>query len=411
MRAYILSSYGYVPEEQENWLYEMINEAGEVVASLEFHYSNGGIYASQDDQEPFFLGYITSSNFWLEGNFFAPCLEEQQYSIRASHVDAVAPDIFFEPTAFRPGTPAFAGIAPIKPYLPLNQVPSKFGGGEAEVATITVTVEDSIGCEKPMEDVTVTFDNTIVPESGGHKHFSSYTKKGTGEYLSGTPSEGVVIADPEYGITITGTTGDDGKFSADYKAGIFGVKERITAVTALGEYTSLAETELLIAVPGLIPLDTSGSTYRIVGSFKTSCDKTHNDSATERRSHYVRPYFRTKIGELNRDFHDATGEHLCLNDASLPYGGYFDDGEGGECHISHRAGTDIDVNRTCEGMDMDLTFTIVDEQGQSTKPIPKSEYLDLIASRLRLFKAKEDPLHYRLIDETEWIAGNEHSPE
>ncbi len=415
MRAVIASEYGYVPVDGENWIYELLSESGETISILEYYYSDGGLYATIDKANTYFLGYLGDpSQFWLIGSFYSRCLEEGLYTVKVSHSGATVPDTFFTPTAFKPGTPEFGDIAPIKPYLPTDQVASKFGGGEAEIATIAVTIHDSLGCGKPLKDITVTFSNTIVPESNGHKHFSSSSEIGTGKYLSGTPSDGVLIWDEKYAISITGKTGENGQFSAEYQAGIFGVNEKVKAIIEDpdDEFSTIeAETILAIRVPGLVPLDLSGDTYRVIGTFSSPCDLQHNDSHTARRSHYVRPYFRTTIQELNTRFHDDTGEHLCLNDASLQNGGFFDDGEttetrGGWCHRSHRAGIDIDVNRECTGINMNDTFSLVDEQGKQVKPIPKREYLDYLADKLHLFKAPEDPLHYRLVDEFELVAEN-----
>lgn len=97
-----------------------------------------------------------------------------------------------------------------------------------------------------------------------------------------------------------------------------------------------------------------------------------------------------------------TGRKLSLNDSSLKYGGVIDNKHGGgresDCHISHRRGNDIDLNKADSG-EVDMLEAILEVDGEQLnvdgEPYVIINFLTELAARAGGKRHDEEPIHYR----------------
>jgi len=355
--------------------------------------------------------------------------ENQRVRVSTYHNAGFMGADYYKPTLFPMGEPSLdLSRTEIHPHIPsFSQGPALSRNPEIdpEDTLLRVDVFDDIetlqgtNCGVPIENALVDVKATIVPESGGHLHFHKPNEAGTGDFLKSPGNEHPEeIKDtredsggdetPE--LSVTGRTGHNGAFYAKYQAGVYGVAENLDVTVTdpnNEEVEKFGRAELKIRVPGLVPLDETGDLYTLRGSFVTPCDIQHNDSSTLRRSHYVTSDMILFIHALAHVFKSVEGVKLSFNDASLEFGGFFDDGvkdRSERCHVTHRHGVDIDVNVTSS----DYT-QCPNEQGIGTLNCPSNsdselfvrhtqrEVLDYIATQFPgVYKMREGTVHYRL---------------
>jgi hypothetical protein len=351
------------------------------------------------------------------GAFHSECIDETLHRMRSSILAASGEDHIdsgFEPTSYYP---AVANIVsdrdrigvkrPADSLLPGYPIP-EFPGG---VATIMVNVQDSTGCEIPLEDAEVKLRSTIVAGSGGHVHFSGDETRGGGNFS--TLRDGSHTSDD--GTEIDGPTDEFGTFSALYVAGELGVEERIRAIASRQTETPSGvaeseelETRITTSFGGLVDFTdglweslgppSPGAGRRSPPHPEHGFDIAYGGSCPHQPpAVWVRPVVRTKIINLNEEYHAAYGSSLSFNDASLQLGGKIEDlGKGGRnarCHISHRAGIDIDINGRDRG-DVNI-WEAVDTNG-----VPRFESLRDLASQHDLYLVASGGIHFR------WIEGS-----
>ncbi len=300
-------------------------------------------------------------------------------------------DRSFRPISFRPEVYAGAG-GPIQPALPGDNFLSghPLASRPAGETDVKVLVIDQLGCGERLPDVEVMLANKVQPGSGGHYHIDSELP-GTGTYPdSGKPS-------------ITRTTGQQGTVQARYRAGKYGLMERIKVVATRSETLTRGRSsdslqgadrpELDIKVPGLTRVDPAANHFRYGNGCK------HRDAEGKGVGRYVDDDMVSKLIVLNGYYQQWTGNNLSFNDASLPYGGYFDNlNDGGVesgCHYSHRRGIDIDVNSWDWEVEYNLRTSSIKIKGIS---FPIREKLDGLAEKIDLIRIlEEDSIHYRII--------------
>lgn len=278
------------------------------------------------------------------------------YPFRPSEFPVGQPDLTLAQTSIHPAIPATSSTPAIA----------------AEQADITIEVLDGIvrpgggTCGVALADVPLTVASTIVPDTGSHKHFTDPGEHGTGKFIA----PGFVFPPQEVnddGTILTGTTNVAGRLSTVYGAGQFGLTEQILVTATDPNYGGTKSTEefLDIKVPGLVPMLSDGSQYVLAGTGRP-CDTPHNPTPFDpalRQSHYVTQSLFGRLIELTNRYFIGTadengqnGAMVSFNDASLRFGGVFDDGSGlqptsapapggNKCHDSHRYGIDVDVNR------------------------------------------------------------------
>lgn len=343
------------------------------------------------------------------------CLETGDYRTELFQNGVFKDSEPFRPSEFQPAEAEITlGIKRITPDVD--------NSGNGEVATIVIKLQDDIvrgdyagengnNCGQPIKDRSVTLTNTVQPLSGSHKHFHSLSEPGTGAYIEATPSWDRISPDA---TEIEAKSDVNGLVVARYQAGKYGVSETVTASvlnTATGQKLKKKET-LDIQVTGLVPLDTTGMSYELAGTYGTNCDIYHNDgpNGSKRKSHYVTPRMKVLIEWLNGRYYNEYGHHLSFNDGSLEYGGFFDAGgsdRNQKCHISHRSGKDIDVNKgekfkndktNCEDVTV-YSLNCLVETGDYGDRMPRWRLLDRIVDDIpNLQKIPEETLHYRHID-------------
>ena len=426
-RAIFSERLGYPPIEGEDWTFKIKdpNNNNQEISYITYYYENQCVYVKSNEWGPFKLTCVDPSRdsvFYFLGTFGVGCVPTQPYRFGFNHSSNTMPDITYNPTEFEPGEAVFNPVGTVTPYLPASHGNGNVAPEITEgTAVIRLTVYDNYGCGVTVPNAAVDLKNTIKPGSGSHAHFILDTEPGTGEYIESSPLWNIIDGK----IRITVNADEFGVVNAKYKADLYGVDETITAKThGIEPYSGGVRKEykatenLRIAVPSLIPLDTSGATYTLYGSMSPNTgDQQHNDGHSARRSHYVTPSTRANIQELN-DLYVAETllPDLCLNDASLRYGGYFDNGKGGravkgdsvsiennKAHDSHRRGIDIDVNVLGFGCPDNLNDPYIDLNGN---PVYKNgvlqkkrKILDEIATnKLDAFKAREASIHYRFFD-------------
>jgi len=261
----------------------------------------------------------------------------------------------FSPTRYKPVVTA---VYSKKSIVPQN---TGFTASAAET-DIIVDLHGVAGiegqCKAQLPDAIVKLSNTIVPDSGSHNHFTMDTEIGAGAYLPQSVND---VLNPDISGTldtvIEGKIDIYGLLYTKYKAGIYGLQENVT-VEARREKTELHNEiksepfsyKLDIKVPNLTPLATDKVDYKLLGSYKVSsiCDDTaHNNSSTDRRSHYLTSNALIGVTSTAKLYKTNTQGMLSFNDASLAFGGFFDKGtlnRDEACHVSHRKGIDIDIN-------------------------------------------------------------------
>lgn len=321
------------------------------------------------------------------------CSDPSNYEIRIEHMQGYQVDDFLLGD-FKIGDPRITGVSNIKPELVIQRPQSSSTLATApETFTAQVQILDSGGCGIPQENVDVTFTTSIVDSSGSHLH----TFEG-GDYGTGT-----FTGNDAYSYTMT--TGADGRAEATYTAGIFGITETLL-VEADGQdrgQTEKAE-DFDIKVNGFVEITPQNGLTLLGGN--STCDNTHNDSSVDRRSHYVTPSTLTQMHSLNHLIQThplLNGRTLCVNDASLEFGGFFDNGNGTReysrgslnyCHGGHRTGTGFDLNSGCgqdstvQGGIHNATVTI------NNAPMNIVDIYTDLANTLNGERVPEGPIHY-----------------
>lgn len=394
MQVIFSERYGFPPIEGDDWKVELFDfQSNESLGYVTYYYTGQCLYVDTGGgEDPTELYCIADPSydyvFYFVFTFYTQCLETESYYIRASNSGQTLPDTHFEPTPFQPKK----GL-----ILPgsLASVPPAISDVETgEIATVAVLVNDDLGCNMPVENAPIMVSNTIVKQSGSHLHFNTDDEIGTGQYVASIPPW---LSSTSNNTSISSQTDKDGLFTANYRVGKFGLKEKIS-IFVTNQITSeklLTEGELEIRIPGLVGLSQDGEMYRVLGSGKPGCDAGHNDKAHIRRSHYLLPEVMKEIESVAVEYNSRIDAKLSFNDASLEYGGFFDAGSRtSECHVSHRIGNDIDINKIDTNGNNIRTKTII---GANGAPELLLSILDDIfesnggASRI----VEETSIHYR----------------
>lgn len=389
-QAIFSENFGYPPVEGEDWTFELSDsETNQLLGYISYYYSGGCLYVDVDGSHRI-LGCLADPSgdysFHFIGTFATQCLETKAYHITASHAGVKAPNDNFEPTRFQPaqGEIVNGSLISIPPTLP---------GTNAATTTISVLVKDNLGCNVPLADIPISVKNTIVPQSGSHKHFSSDTEIGTGEYVVSLPPW---TSSSDNNTNIGAVTDQEGLFTANYQAGILGVKENVKVTVTNPDTAEKLETigKLEIKIPGLVPLE--GGLYIVKGSYTSSCDIQHNDGPTARRSNYLTPGTLVNVESIANDYNIRFGRRLSFNDASLEFGGFFDNGSRtNRCHKSHRVGIDIDLN----SVDQDGKNVRTDEIGVNGRSQPTLSFIKTMVEANEGCQIRENgeppPIHFR----------------
>lgn len=114
---------------------------------------------------------------------------------------------------------------------------------------------------------------------------------------------------------------------------------------------------------------------------------------------------KSRLVVLDAMYKAKFGHRLSFNDASLKFGGVIDNNTGSKekpkpggrdsiCHVSHRRGVDIDVNKTDEGK-LNVVEEIIEINGERYLI---EDYINDVAVRLGLKRIEEkSSIHFRHI--------------
>ncbi len=353
----------------------------------------------------------------LTVRFTTLCLQEHDYALGAVLADGIAPGSPwpFRPTRFEPNVDYVGYSDNISPQLPLdtllpdNPLPAREGG----TASIRVWINDNLGCNEPLQDVEVKLTNNMTPSSGegtldGHSHFSTNEPPG-GRYLAVSGHETLAEAKShtivydtgsteKYTVvdSVSGTTNTSGIFNARYKAGIYAGSEAIGVIAsrpAASAKEPLAfdfdERPLKIQVPGLINMPKNWGSYDGTSIYKFVFGGT---CAHDPEARYVTPTMYEKAVALATAYKVTYGTGLSYNDASLPFGGFFDKPTRDvKCHFSHRVGIDLDLNsHDLSGLDLHTGLRSYDGI-----LIKGEDAVEKLANLLGMTKVDEGPIHFR----------------
>lgn len=395
----------YAVDDGENWTwiwraiaFDAGSSAGFVMAQAQMTYNAAsGCFEGTTT----FCGFLGGLQFWLTNQ----CLDEGDYEIELLHNGASVGKVGFRPTRFVPRALTSGHRGNIEPVIP--------GIDPTNPDTdVFVVVEDDLFCFRRLQDVTVRFTNTIAPggpQGHGHDHFGP-AEPGTGNYACDSAFSCQVVDDGAFPMDtiVEGRTSSLGVFNASYAAREFGVSETIT-ISMTREPTPKDPSTVVgvderhtldIRHPGLFRVDAAGiSAIRNLG---TGCP--HDPGAEWMTGNSGR-----RLRGVTESYLDGTGRMLSLNDASLPFGGFFDNGNGGgrvsPCHVSHRVGVDIDLNRIDSGGKKircrkdEGPGCVADTETVNGTPVDLIDYVDDLFERKVGRRILEgNSIHYRFPD-------------
>ena len=397
-----------LPEDGETWVITFTNDdLGKVIERNTLTYDAASDCLVDEDGVNALCGlYIaegTSEHIVrvLAITYYTQCIDEVGYHLDVTMDDGSTPPgapYVFTASRFRPSIAAVYNAGSVIPELPGDNFTNP-GTPRVEPGhtPMQVDVEDDLGCGERLEDGTdVTVENRIIKGSGGHSHFldQAGTVHGDGTYTARNVADTVIAP-----YKITGSVNQYGSFKADYTAGKLGVTEAID-VTVVREPRPLEPdeirlekqdaSELDIKVPGLVhmsPSDQNAFVYKYGGG----CPHLPPAAQYGTESLYVR------VRALNSYYKSLTGDDLSYNDASLPFGGLFENEGGGArdapCHQSHRRGIDVDINS-------------VDKQGASIyqpvmiRGVQSTAYHELEQKAKKIMQmqpVREPTIHFRVM--------------
>lgn len=305
-----------------------------------------------------------------------------------------------------PAKPIISDLPDITPEVPssYNKVSKKWTSGfpttahrGEHTATIQIVDNQNCGVKLPGIEVEVEVKNTLVTLSGDHLHFKDSTEKGTGEYIRSNPDWQAISND---NTTINVNSDTNGAIQATYKSGKFGLEETLsaTAKDPNSSRTFTATKDFAIKVPGLVKIPEDG-TYDFTGYDSPPprvCDNNHNPSTAVRSGVYVTPFTEVMLGYLNFKWLAlGSTSKLCLNDGSLKYGGFFDEGllndRATNCHDSHRLGIDVDITTAAAACTENIETGMLTINGKQVK---KSKVFWLLAEELEAYKPHSNHLRF-----------------
>lgn len=353
-----------------------------------------------------YCGPVSGWKYWWRYS----CASEGKYRFKVLFNGSSIGEDDFLPSRFTPEFDYVYVDSTIQPKLTGDNFASKnMPTINEESAAIYTRVVGVAGhekqCKQSLSDVIVKLTNTIKPGSGSHAHFTDVNELGTGQYV---PLKSGDILDPDTSNTnktvIEGETSSTGVFRAEYKAGEFGVKETITmearrdATDVHPERKSKIATtkDIDIKAPNLVAMPEGSGDGEFYFVYGGSC--AHSPTAR-----WAVPEMKSRLVVLDALYKNKFGSRLSFNDASLQFGGEFDNktgktssgGRDSRCHQSHRRGNDIDLNQVDEGKKNILIETYL-SNGVSQIRL---QYIKGIAKELDLEQVPEaNSIHFRNIN-------------
>jgi len=347
--------------------------------------------------------------------FGTQCLLTRDYELRVDHIlpesgggplPVSDSPYAFQPSRFRPAEPVLATPDSLRPYLPGDNFSPQnpLAAIPAEVGVIAAVVPDDLGCRTPIENASFEVEATIVPQSGGHTHFTGEEEQADGILWDFNDPAPPTSSAPS--PTYTTTTDQFGSVLLKYRPGEIASVERFTATVSLPatDYepavTREKSEDLFIKVNGLLHPPPGYGGQNFVYADGGGCPHLIDDRSGTSFGHYFNSSMIQRVATLNALYNLHTNNNLSLNDGSLPYGGRFDNefgnGRGINCHESHRRGIDLDINGvdTGDGNLRDINDTVT----FNGDDLPLGVFLTDVARMIGLEKIPEGwSIHYRQV--------------
>lgn len=428
----IISAYDgvsgrFYPEEGERWVIRLNDaESGQALSTLSIEYDAASdcLYSGGNE---LMCDITPEEDFHTRHSFITlryalSCVPTANYDIDITHEYPAGTELVgespyaFRPTRFEPKIISTTAPLALRPHLtednflaghPQSEIPPEQGA-------VNALVYDATGCGRPMDNVEMQLTAKIVPGTGSHKHFDGSKEQemaGTGSFV---PLNGSLDELSLNDTRIKGVTRNNGNFNTAYKAGEFGLVEELEIIARLPATADEPEVideigrEIELRLDGLIAMPTQGPDYMFV--YGGTCK--HDPLAT-----YMFPVLREAVLNLAYDYRQRFNAILSFNDASLQFGGRFDNwtgtrkdsngniieqGLGGRewnCHESHRRGIDIDVNSPVRSVD--ARNLVVHDLGDYVQingsSVKRVDFLTTRACMLGLKRVKEPSIHYRWV--------------
>lgn len=344
-----------VPDPGDFWKLE-VSRSGTTLASALLIYDAGTNCLLLNGSSPLYCNFAIPpgeygwNRFTVDIAWNFKCAPTTEYVISASEPTANS-HWPVRPTRFRPRFLALLTPATMRPSLPGdNYSPrNRLLPVEGDTSPLRAIVSDDLGCLQALSEPEVTLEMRVTPNTGGHAHFTSETEPGTGRFVQSDGSP-----DPRGTSTEISDHPDAyGHVLAYYEAGEQGTGETLVATAEIPfvspkdpEWEVTEEKTFNVKVPGLVEAPASSADYEFI--YGGGCP--HNPTAR-----WMTTEMSAKVAALSSWYRTEFGAPLSLNDASLPFGGFFDnkmnDGGGrtARCHGSHRRGIDIDINGVDRG--------------------------------------------------------------
>jgi len=240
---------------------------------------------------------------------------------------------------------------PIRPYVPANRNPGRNWAIE-DVVTLSVTVRHP-RTGAPVDSVPVEIRLQGISRTGDHNHDLVSPSPPLGSWIAVSPQQTDTMFGERHPVkgwdtllVARGRTGTNGKFEIQYHRDEVAGLRLVKVLLGNKKRYALLDT-LIIRFDGFAELG-SGEGYTRVGA-----------TASHPKNHYGRPYLLEFIRTLaRRASQEIQGEHLYVNDMSLPWGGVFDvcgtydprdacrssSGRGVSGHEFHRTGEQVDLS-------------------------------------------------------------------
>ncbi|MBI2380901.1 MAG: hypothetical protein HYV16_09120 [Gammaproteobacteria bacterium] len=314
---------------------------------------------------------------------YLKCAKEVEYSVELEQNGFPLGRKTFRPTRFRPmvDPDELRYTASIQPKLDRS--------GIGEVSPIALYVTDDLDCGEPLADVKVKLSSHIQPGTNGHAHFASADEVGSGEFQN-TDGASTLNSATE----IEGKTRANGFYATAYQAKDWALSERIEVELlrpATADDPELAGPTTTFNLD--IKLSNLINVLDLGGSVLTTADG--GTCPHEPQPRHMTFLAASLVVKIATEYQLETEAKISVNDASLPWGGIIDNkhanGKDASCHVSHRKGIDIDINRV-DSTGHDIATATSTFGGRL---LTRLEWITIAFQHERAFKVPEEPLHYR----------------
>lgn len=221
--------------------------------------------------------------------------------------------------------------------------------------SISGFVAQVVNCSnQPVNGVKIEIIDSVEAQSGWHSHGPDDDQRRLGSYQGDVNVSCAAGSGPGKMVC---TTGSDGKIEFDYLAPSVAGTHQLAA-SCVGVTCNLPPSvELDVLIQDLVAIEAppaSAAQYLYIGEPKSQAQK---DIHPYR--HYLQQDALDILEEIGWAYSERVEEPLCINDASLPWGGIFDLGglwQGP--HATHSCGKGVDIAGNANGANHSYTCEV-----------------------------------------------------